>query len=78
MIWGIQAKFPVIAPILEYLRNSYSSTHRGPWYLSKVSFDMKQGAEDFDYFWCVTAHDLGYSGPVFPNCSNNQVSVKQV
>ena len=28
-----------------------------------------------DYFSCVPAHDLGYSGPVFQNCSNNWVPV---
>ena len=105
----------------------YSSTHRGPWHYSKVSFDVKKRAEDFgllfmspctwfgyllqypstcetgiawltegpdttvrshlmwnkelknlDYFLCVSAHDLGYSGPVSPNCSNTWVPVKQV
>ena len=31
-----------------------------------------------DYFSCVLAHDLGYSGPVSPNCPNTWVPVKQV
>ena len=30
-----------------------------------------------DYFPCVPGHDLGYLGPVSPNCPNNRVPVKQ-
>ena len=31
-----------------------------------------------DYFSCVPAHDLGYSGPVSSNCPNTRVPVEQV
>ena len=31
-----------------------------------------------DYFSCVPARDLGYLGPVSPNCPNTWVPVKQV
>ena len=66
MIWGIQAKFPLIAPILEYLRNRYSSTHRGPWHYSKVSFDMKQGAEDFGLLFMCHCTWFGVFRPNLP------------
>ena len=29
-------------------------------------------------FLCVSRHDLGYLGPVSPNCLNTQIPVKQV
>ena len=47
VIWGIRSEFPQIAPIPNYLWKRYSSTHRDPWHLSKVSIDVKQGAKAF-------------------------------
>ena len=39
----------------------------------KTSLDVKRGAENSELlFVCLcTAHDLGYLGPVFTNCSTN-------
>ena len=66
MIWGIRARFPQIAPIPEYLWNRYSSTHRGQWHYSKVSFDVKQGAEDFGLLFRCPSTWFGVFGPSFP------------
>ena len=65
-IWGIQGQFPQIAPVPEYLWNKYSSTHRGPWHYSKVSFDVKQGAEDFGLFFMCPCMWFGVFGTSFP------------
>ena len=51
MICGFWAQFLEIAPIPDYLRNRYSSTHRGPWHWSKASLDVKQGVENFGLFF---------------------------
>ena len=56
MIWGIRTQFPQIAPIPEYLGNKYSSTHREQWHYIKVSFDVKQGAEDFGLLFRCPLH----------------------
>ena len=31
-----------------------------------------------DYFSCVAAHDLGYLGPISPNCPKIQAPAKEV
>ena len=56
----------------------YSSTLKGPWQKIKTSFYVKCGAEDVVFFSCNPAHDLGYSGPVSPNCPNIRVPVRQI
>ena len=66
VIWGIWVQFPQIAPIPEYLWNRYSSTHRGQWHYSKVSFDVKQGAEDFGLLFRCPGTWFGVFRPSFP------------
>ena len=66
MIWVIQAQFPQNASISAYLWNKYSSTHRGQWHYSKVSFDGKQGAEDFGLLFRCPGTWYGVFGPNFP------------
>ena len=59
MIW-------VFAPIPKYLWNRYSLTHRRPWHYSKVSFDVKQGAEEFGLLFMCLCTWFGVFGPSFP------------
>ena len=66
MIWGIRAQFPQIAPIPEYLGNRYSSTHGEQWHYSKVSFNVKLGAEDFGLFFRCPSTWFGIFRPSFP------------
>ena len=70
MIWGIRAQFSQIAPIPDYLWHRYSSTHRGPWHYSKVSFNVKQGAEDFGLFLMCPCSWFGVFGPNSLNLSH--------
>ena len=63
---GIWIQFPQIAPIPECLWNRYSSTHRGQWQYSKVSFDVKQGAEDFGLLFRCPGTWFGVFRPSFP------------
>ena len=69
---GIRAKFPQIAPIPKYLRRRYSLTHRGQWHYSKVSFDVKQGSEDFGLLFRCLCTWFGVFGPSFHKCSQYQ------
>ena len=69
MIWGIRAKFPQIAPKPEYLWNRYSSTYRGSWYQSKVSFDVKQGTEGFGILFMCPCRWFEVFGSNFPKLS---------
>ena len=66
MIWGILAQFPQIAPIPEYLGNSYNSIHRSPWHQSNISFDVKQEAKDFGLLFMYTSTWFGVFGSSFP------------
>ena len=66
VIWCIRAQFSQIAPITEYQWNRYSLTHRGLWHYSKVSFDVKKGAEDFGLLFMSPCTWFGVFGPNFP------------
>ena len=48
------------------MRNRYSSTRRGQWRYSKVSFNVKQGAEDFGLLFKYPGTWFGVFGPSFP------------
>ena len=65
VIWGIRDQFSQIAPIPEYLWNRFSSIYREPWHYSKVSFDVKQWAEDFGLFFMCPCTWFGVFGPSF-------------
>ena len=56
-------------PRPDYLRNRYSSTHRGSWHQSKVSFDVKPGAEDVGLLFMCPCTWFGVFGPSFPKLS---------
>ena len=60
------SSFPKLLQIPEYLWNRYSSTHRGQWHYSKVSFDVKQGAEDFGLLFRCPSTWFVVLGPSFP------------
>ena len=66
MIWSIWTQFPQLVSLLKYLWNRYSSTHRGPWHYSKVSLDVKQGAEDFGLVFMCPCIWFGVFGSSFP------------
>ena len=76
MIWGIQAQFPQIAPILEYWETG--TTQPTEALETRVMSHLMRNKElkTLDYFTCVPARDLGYSGPVSPNCPNTRLPVK--
>ena len=71
VIWCIQAQFSQIAPITEYQWNRYSLTHRGLWHYSKVSFDVKKGAEDFGLLFMCPCTWFGVFGPNFPKLTQH-------
>ena len=66
VIWGIRAQFTQIAPIPEYMWNGYSSTRRGSSHKIKVSFDVKQGAEDLGLLLMFPCTWFGVFGTSFP------------
>ena len=58
-------QFPQIVPLFKHLWNRFSSTHRGKWHYGKVSFDVKQGAEDFALLFRCPGTWFGIFGPSF-------------
>ena len=75
---GTMAQFPQIALIPKIPGNKYNSTLKKPWHLSRTSFKVNVMLKTLDYFLCDPTYDFGYLGPVSPNCSNVQISVKEV
>ena len=39
---------------------------------------LNEELKSLDSFSCVLVYDLGYLGPVYPNCPNTRVAEKQV
>ena len=62
---GTWIQFPQIASIPKYLWNRYSSTNRVQWHYCKVSFDVKQGAEDFGLPFRCSSTWFGVFRPSF-------------
>ena len=75
----------VLEPYFPKLPNAQIPIRQYNWALSgdldirvRPHLILTKELKSLDYFSCVSEHDLGYLGPVSPNCPNTWVPVKQV
>ena len=78
MIWSIQGHFPQIAKYPSTCEIGIGQPTEGCDTRARSHLMWIKEMKILDYFPCVPAHDLGYSGPVSQNCTNIWVPVKRV
>ena len=76
MIWGIRPNFPKLPQYPSTCETGIARPAEGPDTRVRSHLMWNKELKTLDYFSCVPAHDLGYSGPFPPSCPNTKLLKK--